>query len=283
MPARSPTWLLEHKRDVYSQTGEDGIIEAILDTLGQRDKWCVEFGAWDGQFLSNTRNLIDHGGYRAVMIEGDTARYQTLKSAFRTNDKVIPVNAFVGFDSSNGLDTILAKTPIPTDFDFCSIDIDGNDYHTWRAVSTYRPKLVCIEFNPTIPTDCPFVQPADPAINQGAGLLALVELGKSKGYQLASALQFNAFFVRDDMFPRLEISDNSPQTLRTDLSLLTYLFHGFDGKVFLHGNSRLIWHDMPINERQLQVLPRFLQKHPGTYTRLDIRLADLYRRWLSWR
>lgn len=58
--SRSPTWLLEHKKDVYSQTGEDGIIETILSTIGDRDGWCVEFGAWDGQYLSNTRNLIEN-------------------------------------------------------------------------------------------------------------------------------------------------------------------------------------------------------------------------------
>lgn len=52
---REDTWLLEHKKNVHSQSGEDGVIGAILDLLPERDRWCVEFGAWDGKLLSNTR------------------------------------------------------------------------------------------------------------------------------------------------------------------------------------------------------------------------------------
>ena len=44
----APTWLLEYKRTVYSQTGEDGIIEKILEIIPDDDKWCVDFGAGDG-------------------------------------------------------------------------------------------------------------------------------------------------------------------------------------------------------------------------------------------
>src|SRR5476649_3108801 len=119
-----PTWLLDHKKDVYSQNGEDGIIEVILSTLGNRDKWCVEFGAWDGKHLSNTRNLIENGGYSAVLIEGDANKSQALQRAYRDDPKVFPISAFVGFNPSDGLDAILEKVPIPIDFDFCSIYID---------------------------------------------------------------------------------------------------------------------------------------------------------------
>jgi len=278
---RPPTWLLDHKKDVYSQTGEDGVIEAILSALGERDKWCVEFGAWDGQHLSNTRNLIQNRGYRAILIEGDSERYKDLRATYDDNGGVFAVNAFVGFDPHDGLDTILAATSIPRDFDLCSIDIDGNDYHAWKAIKAYRPKLVCIEFNPTIPTDCPFVQPADPALNHGAGIAALVELGKSKGYELASVLPWNAFFVRNDLFARLEISDNAVQTLRTDLSHITYLFHGYDGTIFVHGNRRLLWHNIAIDERRLQLLLKPLRKHPAAYSFLERCLMGICRRWLA--
>jgi hypothetical protein len=123
------------------------------------------------------------------------------------------------------------------------------------------------------------VQPADPALNQGAGIKALVELGKFKGYELASVLPYNAFFVRNDLFPRLEIGDNSAETLRTDLSYITYLFHGYDGTVFVHGNRRLIWHDVAIDRRRLQLLPKLLRKYPGVYSALERRLINIYRRW----
>src|SRR3954466_14198505 len=117
---RFPAWLLDYKADVYSQTGEDGIIEKILEMLPARNNWCVEFGAWDGKYLSNTLNLINHKEYSAVLIEGSKAKFPELKNNFADNPKVFPINAFVGFDTLNNLDTILGKTPIPKDFDFLS-------------------------------------------------------------------------------------------------------------------------------------------------------------------
>ena len=58
---------------IYSQFGEDGIINEILNRIGENniDKWCVEFGARDGISDSNTYNLIKNNNYKAVLIEGD--------------------------------------------------------------------------------------------------------------------------------------------------------------------------------------------------------------------
>ncbi len=62
---RVSEWLLEFKDNNYSQTGEDGVIKKILEILPENDNWCVEFGAWDGIFLSNVKNLIEHASYSA--------------------------------------------------------------------------------------------------------------------------------------------------------------------------------------------------------------------------
>ncbi|HZY78231.1 MAG TPA: FkbM family methyltransferase [Cyclobacteriaceae bacterium] len=266
---KSPTWLLDFKSDVYSQTGEDGIIEKILEILPARDKWCVEFGAWDGKYLSNTRNLIDHKQYSAVLIEGSTAKFPELKSNFASNPNVYPINQFVGFDSKSNLDTILKDIPIPKDFDLLSIDIDGNDYHVWKAMSVYQPKLVVIEFNPTMSNELAFVQKADGNVNQGCSLAALVPLAKEKGYELVSVLPWNAFFIRKELFPLFEISDNRPETLRTDNSLVTHMFVGFDGYVSLQGSKRMPWHDMTMDEKNFQPVPGFLRKHPPLYNKFQ--------------
>jgi hypothetical protein len=71
--------ILAHARNVHSQEGEDGIIEHLLSLLPERDHWCVEFGAWDGVYLSNTFHLIESKGYHAVLIEGSSERYETLR------------------------------------------------------------------------------------------------------------------------------------------------------------------------------------------------------------
>ncbi|MCB1774569.1 MAG: FkbM family methyltransferase [Gammaproteobacteria bacterium] len=275
--SKNPTWLLDFKHNVYSQGGEDGVLSAILDRLPDTDRWCVEFGAWDGIHLSNVRNLIQERDYSAVMIEGSHTRSEELRSNYADNPRVFPVNAFVGFTAADGLDRILADTPITRDFDLLSIDIDGNDYHVWKAVGEYRPKVVCIEFNQTIPTGVEFVQPADPAVNQGSSVSAMVALGREKGYQLVCVLDLNAIFVRDDYFPLFEIQDNSPWVLRTNASEVTYLFSGYDGTVFLRGGMGLPWHGMRLRESKFQLLPRFLRRFPSNYSVWQRLLFRVYK------
>jgi len=66
-----------YSRDVYSQNGEDGIIEELLKRLNINNGWVCEFGAWDGIYLSNTFNLVEKG-FNAVFIEGDVNKYNDL-------------------------------------------------------------------------------------------------------------------------------------------------------------------------------------------------------------
>ena len=274
--SRASTWLLDYKRDVYSQTGEDGVIEKIFEVIPQNDRWCVEFGAWDGLFLTNTRYLIEAKGFSSVLIEANKDKFSDLQRNYSQRDNVFTINKSVGFREDDNLDQILSTTPIPYEFDFLSIDIDGNDFHAWKAISKYRPNVVVIEFNPTIPTHIRFVQPPDPSITQGASLLSLVELGKEKGYELVSVLPFNAFFVREEYYALFQLESNAPEVLRTNLDAITYLFSGYDGRVFLRGNCTLPWHRIVLKEPRVQHLPRFLQKYPDNYTRAQRIAFKLY-------
>ncbi|MDQ6630469.1 MAG: hypothetical protein M3Y82_01785 [Verrucomicrobiota bacterium] len=270
--------LLEYAKNIYSQTGEDGVLSKILDMLGTRDRWCVEFGAWDGQHLSNTFSLIQNSGYSGVLIEGSRKRYEDLLKRFGSNSKVIALNSFVGFKSDDGLDKLLVDTPIPKDFDLLSIDIDGNDYHVWDAVSSYFPKVVCVEFNPSIPTEVDFIQVADRDVSQGASLLAFVRLGTRKGYELVAVTSFNAIFVRSEYFSLFGITDNSPRTLREDISCVTHVFCGFDGTVFFRGSEHLPYHGIKYAGR-IRPLPKLFRRYPGNFGPLTSKLFGVYRKF----
>jgi len=268
-PANRRSTLNHHRANVCSQFGEDGLIGFALDTLQDAGialtNWSVEFGAWDAVRFSNTRALIDHRGFTGVYIEADADRHRELIKRNAGNDRIIPIRAMVGFTPQDSLDTILAGTDCPERFDVCSIDIDGNDYHVWRAVERYRPRLVIIEFNPTIPNTIEFVQKADPRIAQGASLAAITGLANDKGYELIATTSINALYVERESAPLFNLPDNSLDALHADASMLTYLFHGYDGTVFVGGHAQLIWHKLPITASRCQQLPTPLRSYPRQY------------------
>ncbi len=207
-----PYNLIDFRNNVYSQYGEDGIFERIFAELAIAKGWFVEFGAWDGRHLSNTRHLFEKG-WSGVFIEGDPEKFQDLERNYAGNERVTTCLAMVGWEENNGLDTILQRTAIPLDFDLLSIDIDGNDYHVWDAVKQYHPKVVIIETNMTFPYNVEFVQ-SEPG-HFGASALSMYRLGQAKGYQLVCYNINNCIFVRDDLAETLNLINRA----------FVYLFH----------------------------------------------------------
>jgi len=271
-------WLSECARNVTSQHGEDGIIEKVLDVINDNNKWCVELGSWDGKKCSNTFNLINNKDYSAVLIEGNARRFQDLLKTYEENRKVIPRNVFVSFGEDNGLDALLKTTEIPIDFDLLSVDIDGNDYHVWEDVQHYRPKVVVIEFNPTIPNTVQFVQSRDTRVTQGSSVLSITKLAKLKGYELVATTTVNAIFVDSKYFSLFGIRDNSIGAMRTDESLITHIFCGFDGTVFIRGYGKSPWQTIPYKESKMQLLPKWARKHVGDRNILRRSLGKRWRR-----
>jgi hypothetical protein len=253
--------LSSYARDEFSQNGEDGILGRIFELLDASQGWCVEFGAWDGIHLSNTRNLIENHGWQAVLIEADPVKFGDLQQNARTFPGVTCLNRFVGFDPPNDLDAILAQTDAPVDLDLLSIDVDGNDYHIWERLQTYRPKVVVIEINPTMPNHIEFVQARDMAVKHGSSLLATINLGLRKGYQLVAATACNAILARDDVFPSLGVEDSAPDTLRPSHQDETSILHLFDGTLVVAGRTRHPWNGMEILDRRIQILPARLRTY----------------------
>jgi hypothetical protein len=257
------TALSTFSKNLNSQFGEDGIIEEVLKRLNdhtQTDGWCVEFGAWDGKYLSNTYNLIQNKNYKAVLIEGDSGKHEELCKNLPSED-VIKICAFVHFSGDSTLDALLKKTPIPQGFDFLSIDIDGCDYYIWESLELYKPKLICIEFNPTIPNEIEFVQSKDFSIKQGASAKSLTKLATSKGYSIISSTICNVFYIRNDLKDFvIGSSDLDLESIRDDAEFKTYIFSGYDGTIFV-GPSPLVmpWHGLTVNYKSIQQLPKPLR------------------------
>jgi hypothetical protein len=191
---------LNYRRNVFSQNGEDGILEELLRRIHNKSGWVCEFGAWDGKECSNTFRLIKEQGYRGVYIEGREDYYQLLLNTAREYPNIYPIHKMVAHEGEDTLDNILASvsvttnvdvdaegnilesTPVPTDFDVLSIDIDSYDYQVWQSVERYSPKIVIVEINSSVsPLDDTHIHAPG---KEGTGFYPMVELGLSKNYTL---------------------------------------------------------------------------------------------------
>lgn len=257
-------WWVPYKRNVTSQDGEDGVLERIFELLPATDRWCVEFGAADGEYLSNTWKLIVKDGWSAVLIERDRRRFRELRKRYADYPGVFAFCRTVALSGGNTLQDVMRETPLPKRFALLSIDIDGNDYHIWDALTDYEPEVVVIEYNPMIPMDIEFVQPPEPTVHQGSSLLSLTELGTRKGYELVAATACNGFFVRAEHYPLFGLHDNSPKALRDNKKYETRVFQLYDGTLKIAGYRKLFWLDLPIEERRVQTLTRSLRRYPDS-------------------
>lgn len=181
-------WLAGRQANVTSQFGEDGLIAALFERIGETNRWCFEVGASDGLFYSNTKSLRDQG-WSAVLIEANP-EHATRCRQFE-NNQVQVINERI---DSESLNAILARCGSPPNLDLGVIDIDGQDYWAWKAL-VYRPRVMLVEYmylNENM-TDPNFVPPLN---GEGqAGLEAIVGLGTEKGYTAIASTFCNVLFV----------------------------------------------------------------------------------------
>jgi hypothetical protein len=221
--------------------------------IGTFSKIAVEFGGFDGKAMSNIWRFVVEDGWSGVFAEPNYERSRQIKIN-HPYDRVKAINQFITWEGDNSFDKMMEREGIPNNIDLLSIDVDGNEWHIWNAIKVYRPKVVVIEFNPTVPNDVYFVQDADPNINQGNSLLALIELGKQKRYSLICVGGMDAFFVLDEFYPVFKIPDNSIDVMFS--AVQTLLFQGYDGSLFTAGLNSLAWKNVTFTSDQIQLLPK---------------------------
>lgn len=220
------------EKNIHSQFGEDGVIEEIFFRIGVQNKFCVEFGAWDGVHLSNTWNLLTKHSWKALLIEGDSIKFKTLLKNTEGYANVEALNAFVQSEGENSLDEILNRFSLPQDIDLLSIDIDGDDYYIFESLKKYHPRLILVEYNPSIPPDIDIVQSKGEYF--GSSALALYNLGHVKGYKLIHMTDTNMFFLNSGDFDKLKTDEQGLNNLFPK-KYLTHVITSYDGATFLTG------------------------------------------------
>jgi len=195
--------LRRSERRVYSQNGEDGIIQEVLRRIGLSTRCFVEFGVEDGGECNCARLALEEG-FSGLFMEAAAEPFARLRERFADCPAVQCVQAHVRPDN---IQRLLAEAAVPREFDVLSIDVDGQDFYIWRAIVDWSPRLVVIEYNAQKPPPERWVMIENAAHRwdgtdyYGAALASLTALGRSKGYELVccDSNGVNAFFVRRDL------------------------------------------------------------------------------------
>lgn len=187
----SAAWLLGKQRNDTSQFGEDGLIQAVLERIGEANRWCFEVGAADGLFFSNTKRLRD-AGWNAVLIEAGAEQFAKLSQL--ADHRTSTIHERINYGS---LDRILGESHAPDDLDLGVIDIDGQDYWAWKGMQHFHPRVMLVEFMYDLP-DPSFI-PRENGEGQ-AGPQAIIDLGKQKGYTPLVSTYCNVLFARRDVW-----------------------------------------------------------------------------------
>lgn len=198
---------------VYSQSGEDGIIQFLLNKIPIQNKVFIEFGV-ENYLESNTRFLALNNYWSGLIIDGDEENIKFIK-----NDPIYwrcNLKAEHSFITKENINNIFLKNGLNGQIGLLSIDIDGNDYWVWESINTINPAIIIAEYNSffgkyhevTIPYRPNFVRASAhfSKIYYGASILALTSLANNRGYKLVASNQSgnNLFFVRNDLMSSLK-------------------------------------------------------------------------------
>lgn len=205
---------------VYSQFEEDGILLYIFAAIGVEHRTFIDIGSADGIY-SNCANFAANFGWNGLFIDGDPANIERGKKYYSNNPDttLYPptfVNAFIQRENINELirDNGFADGGV----DLMSIDIDGNDYWIWDALSVGQPRVVIIETHIefgmnsiVVPYDKDYVYPGRHPDYFGASAVAMEKLARLKGYRLIGANNygFNTIYVKngigEDTLPTVSV------------------------------------------------------------------------------
>jgi hypothetical protein len=221
---------------IFSQFGEDGIIDFLIETLNIKFIKFVEVGTADYS-ESNTRFLFETGRAEGLIIDSDRNLVSKVKRLFqlwRGNIKIISL--FV--DKENLIDT-LKKNDSLEKIDLFSMDVDGVDYWLIKELPDKISKIFIAEYNanfgPNLEVSVPYIKDFDRTIYHysnlgwGMSLKALVKLMNKKGYEFVgtNSAKCNAFFIRKDLIKLIKINLPSTDDLshHTDIKINEGLNH----------------------------------------------------------
>jgi hypothetical protein len=148
-----------------------------------------------------------NNNWSELVLDGDSKNIEEIKNSnyyWKYN-----LNAVSEFITVENINDLLKNNTDGKDVDLLHIDIDGNDYWIWKAVTAIRPKIVIVEYNSVFGVDRPITVPYKPdfirqnehfsRLYAGSSLLALITLANEKGYKFIGSNDAgnNAYFIQN--------------------------------------------------------------------------------------
>ena len=194
--------LLDYKKDLFSSTGNDGIIEKIFNVLDIKNGFFVEFGAWDGIKGSNCRKLSLED-WSGIFIEADRLKFTQLEYNYMRNENIKCICSAIDCEA-NKFDNIV-NDYIKGNIDFCSIDIDGLDLEIFESFEKFMPTVVCLEGGQMLEPNFKRVPEAVAKLNIQQSLGVINNSFEEKGYKLLCSYQ-DSFFVKKELYDKFDVS-----------------------------------------------------------------------------
>lgn len=204
----------DYEFGVFSQWGEDGIIQFLIDKIQIKNKVFVEFGVENYQ-ESNTRFLLQNNNWSGLVIDGSKENVDFIKSGeLYWRHSLTAVTEFITKDNIN---KIITENGISGDIGILSVDIDGNDYWVLKNIECVNPVIIIVEYNSLFGKELLITVPYDENFDRmkkhfsglywGASISALTKIAKEKGYSLigSNSEGVNLFFVRDELVGDLKV------------------------------------------------------------------------------
>ena len=193
---------------VFSQFEEDGKLLFIFSKIGVKHESFIEIGSDDG-LNSNCANLALNFQWHGVFMDANPLSisrgqyfYKRYPHPYGYKPKFICAKI-----TRENINDLIRQAGYSGQVDLLSIDIDGNDYWIWDAITAVRPRVVVIETHIdfgmrdiVVPYNPDYAFPGVHPQYHGASAVAMVKLGKKKGYRLigANTLGFNFIFLADE-------------------------------------------------------------------------------------
>ncbi|HEY5653244.1 MAG TPA: hypothetical protein VIR63_02610 [Pontiella sp.] len=201
----NPKNLIPYGRKMFSQNDEDGIIIEIFKRIGTTNRTFVEFGCGDG--MENNSYGLLFQGWNGLWIDGSTKNINKIRTGLQETIASGQLKVLESFITKDNINELISGQISDKEIDLLSVDIDGNDYFVWDAITCTKPRVLIMEYNAKFIPPVHYCMNYDPnhmwdyTDHGGMSLKFIEEKAAAKDYSLVgcSLSGANAFFVRNDL------------------------------------------------------------------------------------